>query len=42
MEQFGDNHKVKLGRKRSKTNGVKLGEWLPVGGCPQVLYPSFF
>ena len=24
-EQFGDNHKVKLGRKRSKTNGVKLG-----------------
>ena len=23
--QFGDNHKVKLSRKRSKTNGVKLG-----------------
>ena len=23
--QFGDNHKVKLGRKRSKTNSVKLG-----------------
>ena len=25
-EQFGDNHKVKLGRKRSKTCGVKLGK----------------
>jgi len=23
--QFGDNHKVKLGKKRSKTNSVKLG-----------------
>ena len=22
--QFGDNHKVELGKKRSKTNGVKL------------------
>ena len=31
--QFGDNHKVKLGKKHSKTNGVKLskmasGLWL--------------
>ena len=24
-QQFGDNHKVKLGKKRSKTNSVKLG-----------------
>ena len=24
--QFGDNHKVKLGKKRSKTNGVKLSK----------------
>ena len=24
--QFGDNHKGKLGRKRSKTNGIKLGD----------------
>ena len=31
--QFGDNHKVELGRKRSKTDGVKLAEWLPVCGC---------
>ena len=26
LGQFGDNHKVKLGKKRSKTNGVELGE----------------
>ena len=25
VAQFGDNHKVKLGKKRSKTNSVKLG-----------------
>ena len=25
-QKFGDNHKVKLGRKRSKTNDVELGE----------------
>ena len=24
--QFGDNHKVKLGKNRSKTNGVKLSK----------------
>ena len=24
--KFGDNHKVKLGKKRSKTNGVKLSK----------------
>ena len=24
--QLGDNHKVKLGKKRSKTNGVKLSK----------------
>ena len=24
--QFGDNHKVKLGKKRSKPNGVKLSK----------------
>ena len=48
--QFGDNHKVKLGRKRSKTNGVKLGGmasgwWVSPGApsrCsfPQVLLPG--
>ena len=26
VRQFGDNHKVKLGRKRSKANGVKLSK----------------
>ena len=26
FRQFGDNHKVKLGKKRSKTNGVKLSK----------------
>ena len=26
VRQFGDNHKVKLGRNRSKTNGVKLSK----------------
>ena len=43
-EWFGDNHKVKLDRKRSKTNGVGLGKmasglWVSLGapaacGCP--------
>ena len=27
--KFGDNHKVKLGKKRSKTNGVKLSKMAP-------------
>ena len=26
VRQFGDNHKVKLGKNRSKTNGVKLSK----------------
>ena len=25
-KKFGDNHKVRLGKKRSKTNGVELGK----------------
>ena len=25
-EQFGDNHKVKLRKKPSKTNGIELGK----------------
>ena len=34
--KFGDNHKVKLGKKRSKTNGVKLSKmasnlWVSLG-----------
>ena len=34
--QFGDNHKVKLGRKRSKTKSVELGKmvsglWVSLG-----------
>ena len=41
-QQFGDNHKVKLGRKRSKTNGVKLGGmasgWWVSPGAPRC-YP---
>ena len=26
VRQFGDNHKVKLGKNRSKANGVKLSK----------------
>ena len=26
VRQFGDNHKVKLGKNHSKTNGVKLSK----------------
>ena len=26
VRQFGENHKVKLGKNRSKTNGVKLSK----------------
>ena len=26
LEKFGDNDKVRLGKKRSKTNGVELGK----------------
>ena len=34
--KFGDNHKVRLGKKRSKTNGVKLSKmasnlWVSLG-----------
>ena len=32
-KQFGDSHKVKLRKKRSKTNDVELAGWLPVCGC---------
>ena len=43
LGQFGDNHKVKLGKNRSKTNGVKLskmasGLWVSLRYFPQVLY----
>ena len=39
---FGDNHKVKLGKNRSKTNGVKLskmasGLWVSPGAIPDRL-----
>ena len=34
---FGDNHKVKIGKKRSKTNGIKLGKMTSGCGGPQVL-----
>ena len=44
-EQFWDNHKVKLGRKPSKTNGIKLGEmasglWVSPGASGEVVLNS--
>ena len=43
--QFGDNHKVKLGRNRSKTNGVELrkmasGLWVSLRYFPAVDAPA--
>ena len=37
---LGDNHKVKIGKKRSKTNGIKLGKMTSGCGCPQVPLPK--
>ena len=34
---FGDSHKVKIGRKRSKIDDVELGKMVLGCGCPQVL-----
>ena len=34
---FGDNHKVRIGKKTLKTNGIKLGKMTSGCGCPQVL-----
>ena len=31
---FGDNHKVEIGKKRSKTIGIKLGKMTSGCGCP--------
>ena len=43
--QFGDNHKVKIGKKRSKTNGVKLskmasGLWVSLRYFPDELFET--
>ena len=45
VRQFGDNHKVKLGKNRSKTNGVKLskmasGLWVSLRYFPWCLAGS--
>ena len=45
VRQFGDNHKVKLGRNRSKTNGVELrkmasGLWVSLTYFPAVDAPA--
>ena len=48
MEQYGDNHKVELSKKRSKTNGIKMGEmdsglWVSAASpflCPQLFHAS--
>ena len=35
IRRFRDNHKVEVGKKRSKTNGIKLGKMTSGCGCPE-------